>query len=104
LYKILETAGNLKIAGGWENVFLQSYDISGSAFSPERIADYSFEEKANGIVVMGPAAGYKSFEKTPEVFNAIDTTCTDMGIKAGCIGYNDMQNPAAYTKILADLL
>lgn len=104
LYKTYETAKNLGVAGGWENVFLQPYDKADTVFFPARMTEYAFKENVNGIIVIGPSPEHSFFKQTSEFFSLLRTACDDMGLNCGCIGYDEFSQPSAFTKILADML
>lgn len=104
LYKLYETAKKLGIDGGWENVFMQSYDEADIKFFPAQMAYYAFEEKVNAILAIGPKSEHPFHKYTTEFFSMLTCACYDIGLNCGCISCDDLSNPAVYSATLADLL
>ncbi|OGS06817.1 MAG: hypothetical protein A2270_11620 [Elusimicrobia bacterium RIFOXYA12_FULL_51_18] len=104
LYKTHERSVEMGLRMEWQQLFMEEYTPDELYGIPFKIANFASEKNANGVIILGPqptsALGAQEMEFRNITMKILDSFL----VKGAWVQSGQLKSPAAYAKILMDLI
>ena len=104
LYKMHERSVAMGLNLEWQQLFMEEYSPDELYGIPFKIANFTSEKNANGVIILGPQPTSALGAQETEFRNITMKILDSFLVKGAWIKSGQLKSEAAYTKILMDLL
>ncbi len=104
LYALHERAKELGMNTEWQQVFMEEYNPDEAYGTPFNIGSYAGQAGINGVILMGPQPSSAIGSQEPEFRHLSLKILDSFSIKGAWLPLGKLKSPAAYTRMLMDLV